>query len=383
MPSPEIFFLTAEPSADLHVSLLAAELLRRREYRLTGSGGPLMRRAGVQTDFDSANWATMGILQAARRLPEALLMRHHILTTLRQRRPDLVVLVDFGGFNVHMARQIRRFPWHTPILYYFPPKSWDKSERDRSPLGRVVDVVATPFSWSEGLLRQDGMDAHWVGHPVVDRVQPVEDQAALRQRLGLPPAARYVGFLAGSRRAERHLIGPRMTGAALALRRDGDYHFLWSPGPPGAVDRVPIPAELRPHVTVIDKSVELLQAADLTVTSFGTATLEATAAEAPIVGMYRGTWLETLTFHLMRVPTKLFAMPNIILGYEAVPELIKEKAQSPAIADCVRGLFADPAALPRMKQELRRARQELGAPGAIARTADLVEATLARAEVTA
>jgi lipid-A-disaccharide synthase len=380
MPSPGIFFLTGEPSADLHVSLLATELLRRGDYRLTGTGGALMRQAGVQTDFDSTNWGTMGIVQALKRLPEAVVVRGRLLRLLRQRRPDLIVMVDFGGFNMHIGRHVRRFPWHVPILYYFPPKSWDKSEWDRSRLGHVADVVATPFSWSETLLRKDGIDAHWVGHPVVDRVQPVADQQALRRGLGLPAAERYVGFLPGSRRPERALIGPHMIGAALRQLADGGYHFLWSPGPAGTVDRVPIPPQLRPHLTVVERSVDLLQAADLTITSFGTTTLEATAGETPIIGMYRGTALETLAFLMMRLPTKLYAMPNIILGYEAVPELVLRQSDAERLANCARRLFADPEALTKMKQELRRARQELGPPGAIGRTADLVEATLARVE---
>jgi len=174
-----------------------------------------------------------------------------------------------------------------------------------------------------------------------------------------------------------------MTGAALRLLAEGSYHFLWSPGPPGTVDRVTIPPQLRPHLTVVDNSVNVLQAADLTITAFGTTTLEATAGETPIIGMYRGTALEVLAFRMMRLPTKHFAMPNIILGYEAVPELILRASDAPRLADCVRRLFADPRALPEMKQALRRARAELGPPGAIGRAADLVEATVARAEAKA
>ncbi|MBU0611724.1 MAG: hypothetical protein KKI08_27860 [Armatimonadetes bacterium] len=382
MPTPEIFFLTAEPSADLHVSMLAVELFRRGEYRLTGSGGALMRRAGVATDFDSTHWATMGPVQAAKRIPEALAMRRRLLRLLAERRPDLIVLVDFVGFNMHLGRRIRRFPWHVPILYYFPPKSWDQSEWDRSGLGEVADVVATPFSWSEALLRKHGIEAHWVGHPVVDRVQPVADQTALRQELGLPTAERYVGLLPGSRRRERALMGPQMIGAALRLLADSGYHFLWSPGPPGTTDRVVIPAALRAHLTVVDDSVRLLQAADLTLTSFGTTTLEATAAEAPIIGMYRGTAVETLTFMMMRLPTKLYAMPNIILGREAIPELVLRQSDAWRLAERARGLFDDPAALPRMRQDLREAREALGPPGAIGRVADLIEATLARGGAT-
>ena len=241
MKPKEIFFIAAEPSSDLHGSMLATELLRRGDYRLTGAGGTLMRQAGVQTDFDSTTWPVIGLVQAAKRIPEGLATRPRILRLLRERRPDLLLLMDFGGFNVNLARHVRALPWHQPILYYFPPKSWDKRPRDRSWLAGLTDAVATPFDWSERLLRQDGVNAHWVGHPVVDRIQPAADVAALRAQMGLPAAAHVIGLMAGSRRLERHLIGPQLLGAARLLRQEGERHFLWSPGPPGTVDQVPIP----------------------------------------------------------------------------------------------------------------------------------------------
>lgn len=377
MPPKEVFFITGEPSADLHASMLATELLRRGDYRLTGAGGPLMRQAGVQTDVDSSDWATMGLVQTLRRIPAALLARGPLLKLLEQRRPDLLVLVDFGGFNMNIARHVRRFSWHLPILYYFPPKSWDKRERDRSDLVKLADAVATPFPWSERLLRADGVNAHFVGHPVMDRIQPVEDQARLRQDLGLPAAERYVGLMPGSRRIERALMGPQLLGAARRLVADGGYHFLWSPGPPGFVDRLRIPTSLAPHVTIVERSVDLLHAADVTVMSFGTTTLEATAALAPLIGVYRGTLVETATYALMKLPTKYYALPNIILGYGALPELVRRGSDAAPLAECIRGLFARPQALAEARAALARAREQLGTPGSIQRTADLVESTLA------
>lgn len=375
MKQPEIFFIAAEPSADLHTSLLAAELSRRGEYALTGAGGPLMRTAGVTTDFDSANWAVMGLPQAIRRLPEALRVRGQILRLLQTRTPDLLVLVDFGGFNVNIAANVRRLLPRLPILYFFPPRSWDKSERDRSRLAELTDAIATPFKWSEQLLRKDGANAHFVGHPVVDRISPAADVSALRRRLGLPEPRHFVGLMPGSRRSERRLLGPQMLGAAQRLASGGGYHFLWSPGPPG-LPASPVPAELEPHLTVVGDSADLLGAADLTVMSFGTTTLEATAALAPIIGVYRGTMLEILQFRLMKLPAH-YAMPNIILEKEAMPELILDGCKARPLAERIGQIMADPQALAGMREALRQARAQLGPPGAIARTADLVEATLA------
>ena len=377
MKPTEIFLVAGEPSGDRHAGLLAAELLRRRDYRLTGVGGEWMRRAGVQTDVDSSNGATIGLAQALAKLPLALKARRSILRAVEERRPALIILVDFGGFNVHIARRIRRLPWHQPIMYYFPPSSWDKSERDRSPLAAVTDVVATPFRWSEQLLRQDGVNAHYVGHPVVDTILPLEDKSALRSQLGLPAAEHYVGLMPGSRPLERALLAPQMWGAARLLAANERYHYLWSPGPPGLRQTQRIPRDLEGYVTVVPSTADLVRASDLVLMAFGTATLEAAAALTPMVGMYRATAAMLLQFRLRRLDTTYYAMPNIILGRPLVPELILHACDATPLAACVRELFADPQRLAAMRAGLQECREQLGPPGSVARTADLVESTLA------
>ncbi len=378
MPLREIFFIAGDPSGDVHASMLAAELQRRGGWRLTGAGGPLMRRAGVQTDFDSSRWAVMGLGQALLKLPAALWTKHKILQLLRQRRPDLLLLVDFGGFNIRVARAVRQFPWPQKIMYFFPPRSWDKTERDWSELARLADLVVTPFVWSAELLRRCGVNVHYVGHPVMDRVQPCEDKRLLRTRLGLPPAPVYIGLMPGSRPFERRLIGKEMLNAARQLLATQDIHFLWSPGLPGRPDPVRLPADLQPHLSVIADNAALLAAADLAIVCMGTTTLEAAAALTPFVAVYKGTALQTWQFKLMRVPTRFYAMPNIILDEPAMPEFVAEACTAANIVQCVRELLAEPKKLAQMRDALQRVREQLGPPGAIARTADLLEAMITK-----
>ncbi|NPV48032.1 MAG: hypothetical protein HPY69_13815 [Armatimonadetes bacterium] len=376
MAATEIMFVAGEPSGDLHSAQLAVALRQRADMRLTGAGGPRMRAAGVQTDFAADHWGAIGVAEALTRVPGLYLKKLALLRLVRQRRPALIIYVDFGAFNVRLARSIRRLPFHQPAMYYFPPASWDRSPRDRSELAALVDVVATPFPWSAELLRRDGVNAHFVGHPVLDRLAPAADQPALRRSLGLPEAERYVGLLPGSRRIERRLLGPQMLLAAQELAADDAYHFLWSswPGEPaGQVEGLP---GLEGRITALPDSAAILQASDLVLTAFGTATLEAAVAECPMLTMYRGTPAMRLQYRLMRISTEFYAMPNIIAQRRIVPELIQEAATGPALAAQVRALFAAPGALAEMRAELREVRQVLGEPGVAARTAELALQTI-------
>ncbi len=123
-------------------------------------------------------------------------------------------------------------------------------------------------------------------------------------------------------------------------------------------------------------SAAILQASDLVLTAFGTATLEAAVAECPMLTMYRGTPAMRLQYRLMRISTEFYAMPNIIAQRRIVPELIQEAATGPALAAQVRALFAAPGALAEMRAELREVRQVLGEPGVAARTAELALQTI-------
>jgi lipid-A-disaccharide synthase len=377
MDRSEIFFVAGEPSGDLHAAQLAAELLRRGDYDLTGAGGRRMREAGVRTDLDSSDWATIGLAQAFGRIPVLWTALRRTVQRVRQRRPALLVLVDFGGFNVRVARRVRSFPWHQPIMYYFPPSSWNKTARDRSALAALTDVVATPFRWSAELLRQDGVNAHYVGHPVLDEIAPLQDKSALRAALGVPPAARVVGLMPGSRVTERSLIAPQMWGAARLLAAEGSYHFLWSPGPPGLRDRHLVPADLTDKLTVVPRTADLVRAADLVMVAFGTATLEAAAALTPMVTVYRASAAGHVQAWLQRWPTQYYAMPNIVLDRALVPELTGRACDAAPLAAAVRELLDDPSRLAEMRQGLAVCREALGPPGAVVRTADLVLAALA------
>ncbi len=381
----DIVFITGEVSGDRHAAPVVEELCRRG-LTVTGIGGERMAAAGAEIVAGSTHWGAMGVPEALRKYPYLRLQERKVQRLLRTWRPTLVVLVDFGAFNVRVARYLRKHDL-SRILYYFPPGSWRQTPRDWSPLAAITDCIATPFARNAEFLTASGANAHWVGHPVIDALQPPVDRGPHKTRLGLNEADTVVGVLPGSRNAERRLIGPLMLGAMRILRENiPSVQFLWSPFPGSARIGEPIQREAKAlgGVTVVDESHDIMRAGDLLLTAMGTATLEAAAALTPMVTTYEGsTPAKWIAARLLRQAQPLYAMPNLMLGREAVPEVVPATASDRVTAERIAApaldLVNDSRRRRAMTEDLREVRAMLGDPGVASRTADLVEALLADA----
>jgi len=371
---PVIFVVAGDASGDQHAAMLGEALLARREVRLVGVGQDRMRRAGFELLFDSTGWSAIGLPQALQRVPKLLVRGKQILNWLSQNPPDLVVLVDFSAFNVRLARGINR-EQKPPILYYFPPRSWSRSARGYEKLAKIVDRVATPFSWSADLLRSAGVDATWVGHPVVDRIAPLEEaaKAALRARLALRPhQGKVIGILPGSRKAEIRCIGPQALRAAKIIRQSLPERQLLMSVPPGVKPEVLARQVRRARVQgvqLVSGTRDIVRAADMVITASGTATLEAAAAGCPMVVTYPATMLMWLECRLRHAEIEHIAMPNIIANRRIVPELVYRQATARALAEAALRLLRAPARLEKTQRELLKVREALGRPGVSGRVA--------------
>lgn len=377
--TPEIFIVVGEPSGDLHASLLVEELQARREVSISAVGGPRLKAVGADIVVDAGDWGAIGVADVLRRVPAYYAAMRKVVRRLVARPPDLLLLVDFSAFNMRLLRRLG--PQRRPrCLYFFPPASWRRKDGDWSSLARLTDCVATPFAWSEQILRKHGVNAHFVGHPVIDRVRPAEDVAELRRELGVPEDALCVGLLPGSRRVERRLLGPVMLQAAeLLADRYRSLHVLFSPPPTtagGRDERLNL-QRLEGRLTAVEDSTKIMQAADFIITAFGTATLEAAVALCPMISLYRGTPAMWLQWHLARPDTPYYAMPNIIANDLIVPELIQPRDTDAAgLVRAAVPLIEDEAARRGMVEALGTVRDALGRPGALKRTAELVLATM-------
>ena len=220
----KIAMVAGEPSADRQgAALLSAlrELAHPRPVDAWGIGGHHMREAGVELLFDSDPWASIGLAETLFKLPSLLMARRVMKRALQRERPDALVLIDAGAFNVPLG-QAARSEGLCPVFYYFPPGSWRKNavvRKGTRKLAVCADRIVTPFPWSEGLLQSAGADAHFVGHPLLDLVKPVLPAAEFYEQFGLDSHRPLVALLPGSRRSEIRHILPALIGAANEMTR--------------------------------------------------------------------------------------------------------------------------------------------------------------------
>ncbi len=370
---PTVFVVAGEPSGDQHAAMLGRALTAQADVHLAGVGQQGMRDAGFELLFDSNEWGGMGVLDSLRRLPKLSVRIRQTARWLVEHRPDLLVLVDFGAFNVRLARLVRK---HATIrtLYYFPPKSWSRTAHGYGRLAAIIDRWATPFAWSAEILQSEGLDATWVGHPVVDRISPVGDRISSREELGFAADATVIGLLPGSRGFEISCNGPAQLGAAkLIAERMPGVQFAMSVAPSVRPQRLEALARRAgvAGVRLVAGTPSIACASDLVITSAGTATLEVAAAGCPMVVMYRGTGLMYLENLIRRYDRIMVGIPNIIAGKMIVPELLGARAAPENLATEALALLSDTSRYAEVRENLLDVRAQLGEPGVSDRVASM------------
>jgi len=198
------------------------EIASPRPIEAWGVGGHRLRAAGVELLYDSSLLGSIGIVATLGQIPLMIRALGDMKRSIATRKPDVVVLIDAGGFNVPLARWVKERDT-APVFYYFPPSSWRRAMRapshEKKSMAYLTDRIVTPFPWSESNLRSIGADAHFVGHPLLDIVRPTMEASEFYERYGLDPHRQIVALLPGSRVMEIQHILPAMIGAAGEIAR--------------------------------------------------------------------------------------------------------------------------------------------------------------------
>ncbi|CAN5505203.1 lipid-A-disaccharide synthase [soil metagenome] len=362
----EILFVAGEVSGDQHAAAVAREIASTdAPFVLVGVGGDQMRAAGVKLIEHVSNLAHVGFVEPIKHLPQYRRLRHQLSTRIASGAVALVILVDYGGFNMKIAAIAANAG--VPVLYFILPQVWASRPGRMKALARTVTRAAVILPFEEALLRANGIDATFVGHPLLDRTEASESRADARRAIGMAEKDRLLALFPGSRPQEiAHHLDLFVATARELQRRDPDLQVVVSAAP-----HVRIPSERCPYRIVSASSFRLLRAADAAMCKSGTTTLEAAVALCPLIVAYR---TDRITYAIARRVVKIpnIGLVNVVAGRKVAPEFVQDDLEPTRVADALEPLLdARSAARRAMVDELEHVRGMLGEPGAAARVASI------------
>jgi lipid-A-disaccharide synthase len=362
-----------EASGDLYAGALTRALrVLDPAVDVAGLGGPEFAAAGGRLIDDYRGFAVTGLTEAVVKIPRAWATLRRLLAAARADRPHALVVIDFPDFNFSLARQVRRLG--VPVVYYVAPQIWAWRAGRLKTIREIADQVLVIFPFEEKIYRDGGVPVEFVGHPLVDLVQPSGPRERVRRRLGLLTDAPTVALLPGSRPNEISRILPGLAAAApLIADRVAGAQFVVARAP-NLDNRSFEIARIASHppIAIVEGHTDaVLAAADVALTASGTATVQASLHDTPMVIVYR---LSPLTYRLGKplVTVDTYGMANLIAGERIVPELIQDAFTPERVAAEAVSILMDPARAAAIRRGLGRVRERLGGSGASRRAAEAI-----------
>lgn len=370
----QLLISTGEVSGDVIGAYLAAELRSvLPELSIFGSGGHRMANAGVELIYHSNHLGSVAFTEPLRTIPGLLRLFRTIRRRVRQHLPRAAVLIGNDLFNTLLARWLKRQGVFT--ISYFPPQIWVWRAVVR-PIARSYDLILASFPEEAAVYAEAGGRVDFVGHYLVDRIDPITPDLRSRARksLGFHESQTLLALFPGTRRHELEQLAPVLLGAAERLQSaDPSMRFVLPIAEPD--HREYLAGQIEKHgltaaVLLTDDNRMAMAASDLLLLASGTATLEAALMGIPMVIVYRVSAWSMLgirsVIRLGLIKSEIVGLPNLILQPDAVPELRQRKATAKNLAHQARMLLNDPRAQREMKDRLSGIAGILGGKGALA-----------------
>jgi len=358
-----LYFVAGEASGDIHGAALMQALRQAQpSIEFHGRGGPRMKSIAQDHFVDwSESSAVIGLWDVLRHYPYFRRQFYGAMNEIREIRPDAVVLIDYPGFNLRLARSLdeHRTRWlsDAKIIYYISPQVWAWNRGRIPKMARYLDLMLCIFPFEAELYNKSGLRTVFVGHPMLESLHG--------RRAAIPRDPNLIGLFPGSRRREMRKILPVMleTARRIAARIPGTCfeiaansqrleeearHMLATSGLPATMVRI-----------TRGEAGLAMQRAQVGIVASGTATLEAAYFRLPFVLVYRLAWLSYLPARAV-IKVKHLGMPNVLAGREVIPEFIQHRARPQAIADAVMPLMHEGAERERMLAELDAVISSLG-----------------------
>lgn len=378
----KIMISAGESSGEIHgAALVRAARERGLDWSFLGLGGDRMAAAGARLLAHIRETAVMGLTEVAGSLPRILRVRAALKRALELEKPQALVLIDAPDFNFALAKAAE--PLGIPVIYYICPQVWAWRAGRLDFLKKYTARRALLFDFERRFYEERGVQADWVGHPILDELPPPMSRDEAKLALGLNPARRLLTLMPGSRRKVVARLAPLLLAAAdKLLDKDKDLQLFLPRADsiePDFLENLVNQAgwRVKERLKIAPaKSHQALAAADLAIVASGTSSVEATFLGVPQVVVYQVSGLSWfLGRRLISIPYASIA--NLVAGREVVPELLQERANVEELVKTAWPILAGGVVRAKMIDDLARVRQELGQPGASGRVVDIITEELA------
>lgn len=378
----KLFFVTGELSGDMHAAKVLSELYKiipPEHLYVKAIGSINLEKTGANIFFDCENLCSMGITEVIKKLPLYMGLERDIFLELNLLLPDAVILVDFPGFNLRLAKKIKRFLPNTKIIYYLPPQVWAWNQSRTKILAKYCDLVLCGLPFEEKFHRDQGVNAYYVGNPLVHEIESF-DREKLRNELGVKNNETLIGLFPGSRSSEIHYMFPVLLQSAQLLNSiDKNCRFMIAQAHTVNNLELTLKEKLNGNGNILDKlkvlppgnNHKLLCASDISWLTSGTVTLEAALYETPMILGYKGNRINYLLYLLLK-RIDMIGLPNIIANKKIVPELLQSNAIPENYSRITESWLEKHDELQGIKNNLREVKEILGSKDASKEAAEKI-----------
>ena len=368
----KVFISSGEASGDRHAADLIYALGRLEpSVDVRGFGGRAMAAAGARVDSTLMDSPIIGVRGIASRWRMFRRLIQDTADELKQTRTDVLVLVDYPGFNLRLAEAAHARGIKT--AYYIGPQVWAWGAGRVDRIKRDVDLLLVVFDFERGLYERAGMPVRFVGHPLLDQLDFSPDPS-FRQRHGFALDAPLLGLFPGSRPSEVERVYPVMLEAGRLIReKHKDLQWACAAAPGRPLEEYTRQHELAgARITLVEGAAHsLMKACDLALVASGTATLETALLGTPQLVLYKTDPVTYLLGRLLiRIPR--IGLVNIVAGRELAPEFIQGRCRADLVAASALRHLGHPDLKRNFAPVARELRLKLGQPGAAGRAAQAV-----------
>ncbi|MDD2752694.1 MAG: lipid-A-disaccharide synthase [Candidatus Omnitrophica bacterium] len=376
MAKKQILIVCGEASGDLNAANLAREILKiNPEIKISAVGSSLLRQAGAEIFYDIKGLSVIGFFDVLKKLPVFFRLKRIILEKISAEKPDAVVLVDFSGFNLRLAKEINN---QIPVIYYISPQIWASRSGRINTIKKYVRQVIVLFKFEEEFYKQHGVAVKFAGHPLLDIVKPTLEKNGFLQAAGFSETKNTLALLPGSRKQEIENILPVMLKTCeIIAQNKPDLQVVIAKSNQVEWEAYrKHTAKFKLNLKIIEgKAYDCLNIADFALVASGTATLETAIMQKPFVIIYRMNLLNYLLYRpQVRIP--YIGMVNIVAQKKIIPEFIQFGAQPKKIAAAVLKILQNPSRLEQMKNELLEVKNSLGENDGSLRAAQIILTSL-------